>query len=215
MVPAPMLTFGADRRRRRDRSGASTSSRRRARSSSARRSCRPSRRAPIDALVPQVRERADATRRSPIATSVITQWLRTVTRSPSRELTMRDAAVDLAAAADRSCRPSSDTPGWMIVSAPICDVAIDVGRRRILDRDARRHQLRVLVLVARCGSPSASSARLLMPRISSAFATVTVSTPRPARPVDRDEIGQVVLALGVLGGDARARASNSPSSAKA
>ena len=34
----------------------------------------------------------------------------------------------------------------MIVSAPDLHVAIDVGRGGILDRDARRHQLRVLVV---------------------------------------------------------------------
>ena len=44
-----------------------------------------------------------------------------------------------------------------------------------------------------------------MPRISSAFATVSVSTPQSALPVDRDEIGQVVLALRVLRRDAAHR----------
>ena len=49
---------------------------------------------------------------------------------------------------------------------------------------------------------AASSLRLLMPRISSGFGTVTVSTRRPRLPVDGHQVGQVVLALRVFGGDA-------------
>ena len=49
---------------------------------------------------------------------------------------------------------------------------------------------------------SASSRRLLMPRISSGFATRHCGDGQPALPVDADQVRQVVLALRVLGRDA-------------
>ena len=92
----------------------------------------------------------------------------------------------------------------MIVSAPTCDVAIDVGRRRILDRDARRHQLRVLLL-----SHDAAHCRQLGAAVDAANLVGVCDGDgfdrRPALPVDRDEIGQVILALRVFRADAAHR----------
>ena len=125
--------------RRRGRRGASPSSRRRARSSSSRRSCRPAR---LRATSRPVRRCANGPTRRVVcdrASSVITQWLRIVTRSPSCESTMRDAAVDFAARADRRA-PLERHAGMDDRVGADRHVGVDVRGGRILDRDARRHQ---------------------------------------------------------------------------
>ena len=135
----------ADRSRRRDTPGASPSSRRRAPSSSARRNCRPSRAVADDRVRCAGARTVRRARRRRRRESVITQWLRTVTRSPMPRVDDAHAAVNLAAAADRRA-PFERHAGMDDRVGADLDVAIDVGRRRILDRDAGRHQFRVLVL---------------------------------------------------------------------
>ena len=58
---------------------------------------------------------------------------------------MQHVRLDLAGRADaRSAL--DDHPGWITVSGPIVDVRVDVGGRRVHERDPGRHQLFVLLL---------------------------------------------------------------------
>ena len=58
----------------------------------------------------------------PIVTSVITLWLKSWVRSPIEAFTTRTPLWITQPAPITVC-PSSDTPGWMTVSAPICTVS--------------------------------------------------------------------------------------------
>ena len=83
---------------------------------------------------------------------------------------------------------------------PDRDVAIDVGRRRILDRDTGRHQLLVLLLShdsAHCRELGAAvdAANLVGIRDGDGF------DDAPSLAENRHEVGQIVFALGVVGGD--------------
>ena len=118
--------------------------------------------------MPQVRERPDLRVVGRSIESVMTQWLRIGDAIADPRVDDARAAVDFAAAADRRRALRARRRDAGSCPAPIVHVAIDVGGRRILDRDARRHQLRVLVSRT-IRLTAASSMRLLMPRISSAI----------------------------------------------
>ena len=110
-------------------------------------------------------------------TSVSTQWLRTVTRSPSRESTIR-TPLWISQPTPTDVRPSSDTPGWMMVSAPTSTsrpMYVVAGSSSVTPAAINAWFLVCFTIRL----TSASSARLLMPRISSGLPMVTVSTPRP------------------------------------
>ena len=68
-------------------------------------------------------------------------------------------------------------------------------------RDAGRHQLVVLRGLAGRADVSASSLRLLTPRISRGSSTRQGLDAQPAVAVNPDQVGQVVLALRVCGPD--------------
>src|SRR5206468_8821249 len=84
------------------------------------------------------------------------------------------------------------------------DVAVDVGRRRILDGDAGRHQLGILPL-----SHDSAHFRQLRPAVDSAnfigvrdfqrldFSSLTA--------INGNQVGKVILALGILGSDSSNR----------
>ena len=121
------------------------------------------------------------------------------TRSPSRGVDDARARVDLARAADSGLAFDEDARVNHRVGADL-DPRIDVRRGRIDQRDAGGHQFLVLLLsdhradLGELGAAvdAANLARMLDCECRDGAA---------AAPVDPDEIGQVVLALGVVGPD--------------
>ena len=73
--------------------------------------------------------------------------------------------------------PWSDTFGRITVSGPTVDAPVHVRRRRVLERDAGRHQRRAPAPATPAALIAASSARLLMPRISSGAIDRPAPTP--------------------------------------
>ena len=145
---------------------------------------------------------------------VITQWLRTVTRSPIRESTIR-------------------APLW--ISQPAADRRAPFERHAGMDDRVRRRSSTSRSMYVVAGSsivtPAAISCVVFCVSHDSAHcrqldAAVDAANlvgirdgdrfdRRPALPVDRDEIRQVVLAAARSRRRCSARASNSPSSANA
>ena len=88
-----------------------------------------------------------------------------------------------------------------MVSAPTVDVGVDVGRRRILDRDAGRHQ-RVVFLLSHDSAhfrqlrAAVDAANLVGVRDRHGF------DAQAALAVNRDQIGQVVFPVAHLRRDA-------------
>ena len=155
-----------------------------------------------DGVVSQVRERTDArlVRHRGVRDHAVV-----VNRHAVADARIDDAhaAVDLAAAADRRLAFERHAGMDDRVASDV-DMRIHVGRRRILNRDAGGHQL----LVLRLSHDSAHCRQLEAAVDSPDFVGVRHGQrfdAEPALPVERNDVGQVVLALRVFRRDAGQR----------